>query len=140
MTSTGLAMQKRAEYLAQALSRSKLWEAYGISRRTWERRGKPMMEPVASPVAGPPVASMPPEPVASPAVAGPPPAAVASPPQLPLIASSHGPGRCAQCNGLSDGQEREVVIDQKRVLLHPECLRFWRNPATRHPNVGGSWG
>jgi hypothetical protein len=31
----------RAEYLANSLSRAKPWEALGISRRTWERRGKP---------------------------------------------------------------------------------------------------
>lgn len=31
----------RAEYLANSLSRSKPWEALGISRATWYRRGKP---------------------------------------------------------------------------------------------------
>ena len=40
MASTGLVMQ-RAEYLAQALSRSKPWEARGMSRASWYRRGKP---------------------------------------------------------------------------------------------------
>jgi hypothetical protein len=30
--------QTRAEYLAKSLSRSKPWEAEGISQRTWERR------------------------------------------------------------------------------------------------------
>jgi hypothetical protein len=123
---------RRSEYLAQAMSRSKRWEAYGISRRTWERRGKPMMEPVASPVA-----SMPAEPVASPAVVGPPRAAVASPPQLPPIASSYGPRRCAQCNGLRDGLEVEFIVGSARVLLHDVCERFWSNPDTRHPRCGG---
>lgn len=31
----------RAEYLAQSLSRSKPWEALGVSRATWYRQGKP---------------------------------------------------------------------------------------------------
>ena len=31
----------RAEYLAQSLSRSKPWEALGVSRATWYRMGKP---------------------------------------------------------------------------------------------------
>ena len=31
----------RAEYLAESLMRKKPWEAFGISRRTWYRRGKP---------------------------------------------------------------------------------------------------
>ncbi|MBB4113677.1 hypothetical protein FHT80_003003 [Rhizobium sp. BK226] len=35
----------RADYLANALSQARPWEAFGISRRTWERRGKPMPEP-----------------------------------------------------------------------------------------------
>lgn len=33
--------QPREEYLANALSRSKPWEALGMSRATWYRRGKP---------------------------------------------------------------------------------------------------
>lgn len=32
----------RAEYEAQALTRSKPWEALGMSRATWYRRGKPL--------------------------------------------------------------------------------------------------
>lgn len=31
----------RAEYLANSLSQTRPWEAFGISRRAWERRGKP---------------------------------------------------------------------------------------------------
>lgn len=35
--------QSRADYLAEnTISRDKPWEALGISRRTWYRRGKPM--------------------------------------------------------------------------------------------------
>lgn len=33
--------QPRAEFLANSLMRSKPWEALGISRATWYRRGKP---------------------------------------------------------------------------------------------------
>ncbi|ARO30099.1 hypothetical protein NXC14_CH02162 [Rhizobium sp. NXC14] len=36
----------RAEYLGNSLSAARPWEAFGISRRTWERRGKPMPEPM----------------------------------------------------------------------------------------------
>ncbi|MBB3353485.1 hypothetical protein FHT70_003432 [Rhizobium sp. BK049] len=36
----------RAEYLDNSLSAARPWEAFGISRRTWERRGKPMPEPM----------------------------------------------------------------------------------------------
>ena len=32
----------REQYLAAAVSRTKPWEAFGIKRRAWERRGKPM--------------------------------------------------------------------------------------------------
>ncbi|MBX5045278.1 hypothetical protein [Rhizobium lentis] len=35
----------RADYLGNSLSTTRPWEAFGISRRTWERRGKPMPEP-----------------------------------------------------------------------------------------------
>lgn len=31
----------RAEYLANALTRTKPWEALGMSRATWYRKGKP---------------------------------------------------------------------------------------------------
>jgi hypothetical protein len=31
----------RAEYEAQSVERAKPWEALGISRATWYRRGKP---------------------------------------------------------------------------------------------------
>ncbi|PDT03544.1 hypothetical protein CO666_13250 [Rhizobium chutanense] len=34
----------RADYLANSFSTARPWEAFGISRRTWERRGKPMPE------------------------------------------------------------------------------------------------
>lgn len=35
--------QSRADYLAEnTISRDKPWEYFGISRRTWYRRGKPM--------------------------------------------------------------------------------------------------
>ncbi|NEJ71231.1 hypothetical protein GR197_11895 [Rhizobium phaseoli] len=34
----------RSDYLANSLSQARPWEAFGISRRTWERRGKPMPE------------------------------------------------------------------------------------------------
>ncbi|ANK85662.1 MULTISPECIES: hypothetical protein [unclassified Rhizobium] len=36
----------RADYLDNSLSAARPWEAFGISRRTWERRGKPMPEPM----------------------------------------------------------------------------------------------
>ncbi|MBY5792790.1 hypothetical protein [Rhizobium leguminosarum] len=35
----------RADYLANSFSQARPWEAFGISRRTWERRGKPVPEP-----------------------------------------------------------------------------------------------
>ena len=34
-------MKSRAEYESASASRNRPWEAFGISRRTWERRGKP---------------------------------------------------------------------------------------------------
>lgn len=34
--------QPRADYLANSLMRSKPWEALGMSRATWYRRGKPI--------------------------------------------------------------------------------------------------
>lgn len=35
--------QSRADYLAEnSISRDKPWEHFGISRRTWYNRGKPM--------------------------------------------------------------------------------------------------
>ena len=34
--------QTREDYLANAYSRTKPWEHFGISRATWYRRGKPM--------------------------------------------------------------------------------------------------
>ena len=34
----------RDQYLAESLMRKKPWEALGISRATWYRRGKPMPE------------------------------------------------------------------------------------------------
>lgn len=34
----------RAQYEAESLSQTRPWERFGISRRTWERRGKPMPE------------------------------------------------------------------------------------------------
>ena len=124
----GLAM-RRDEWLAGSLSRSKPWEAAGCSRRTWYRRQQLAQVEVAQV----------PE-VAAAQVAEPELAQVSEPP-LPLIRSTHGSAHaCAQCNGFIDGKEREVVIDQTRVLLHPECERFWRVPGLRHPNVGGSWG
>jgi hypothetical protein len=36
----------REQYLAQSASRTKPWEALGISRRTWERRGRPTLTQV----------------------------------------------------------------------------------------------
>lgn len=40
----------RADYEAESLSQTRPWERFGISRRTWERRGKPMPQgSVASP-------------------------------------------------------------------------------------------
>jgi hypothetical protein len=36
----------RDQYLAQSLSRTRPWEALGISRRTWERRGRPTLTQV----------------------------------------------------------------------------------------------
>ncbi|KEC75589.1 hypothetical protein RLPCCGM1_c0968 [Rhizobium leguminosarum bv. phaseoli CCGM1] len=42
----------RADYLANSLSQSRPWEAFGISRRTWERRGRPMPESEAIPDGG----------------------------------------------------------------------------------------
>lgn len=38
----------RAQYEAESLSQTRPWERFGISRRTWERRGKPMPETPAS--------------------------------------------------------------------------------------------
>ncbi len=37
-------VRPRAEYEAQSASQTKPWERFGISRRTWERRGKPQPE------------------------------------------------------------------------------------------------
>jgi hypothetical protein len=91
---------KRDEYLARALSRSRPWELLGISRRTWERRGKPTPELVAS---TPVVTQVP----------------------LPLIESPRGPGRCAQCSDLRDGTETEFIIHGARVLLHKECVPYY---------------
>lgn len=34
-------VRPRAEYLATALTRTRPWEYFGCSRRTWEKRGKP---------------------------------------------------------------------------------------------------
>lgn len=34
----------RTDYLANSFSQAGPWEAFGISRRTWERRGKPVPE------------------------------------------------------------------------------------------------
>ena len=34
--------------------------------------------------------------------------------------------RCAQCCGLPDGRERHRAIGNRLVLLHDECLRFYR--------------
>ena len=31
----------RAEYLANSITRAKPWEAFGVSRATWYRMGKP---------------------------------------------------------------------------------------------------
>lgn len=42
--------QPREEYLANALTRSKPWEAMGISRATWYRHGKPT-PPIPEPAA-----------------------------------------------------------------------------------------
>ena len=36
----------RAEYEANSLMRSKPWEALGMSRATWYRKGKPVVLPV----------------------------------------------------------------------------------------------
>lgn len=33
--------QSRADYEAQSLTKSKPWEAFGLSRATWYRKGKP---------------------------------------------------------------------------------------------------
>lgn len=38
----------RAEYEANAISRAKPWEALGMSRATWYRRGKPVALPAKS--------------------------------------------------------------------------------------------
>ena len=121
---------QRAEWLAGSLSRSRPWEARGMSRASWYRHGKPaetgpeqretgpLPETGARPETGPPAGSA-----------------------LPLITSSYGPGYlCAQCNGLSDGLEREVIVGSTRVLLHRECERFYERSDTRHPNVSGGWG
>lgn len=35
----------RAEYEANSLTRSKPWEAVGMSRATWYRKGKPLQAP-----------------------------------------------------------------------------------------------
>ena len=40
--------QPRADYLAESLMRAKPWEALGISRATWYRRGKPEAPPEGS--------------------------------------------------------------------------------------------
>ena len=36
----------RAEYEASSLTRSKPWEALGMSRATWYRKGKPKINPL----------------------------------------------------------------------------------------------
>ncbi len=46
--------QPRAEFLAQALTRTKPWEALGMSRATWYRRGKPAVPDGATATAGTP--------------------------------------------------------------------------------------
>jgi predicted transcriptional regulator len=40
----------RAEYEANSLTKSKPWEALGLSRATWYRHGKPQANGVGSPV------------------------------------------------------------------------------------------
>lgn len=42
--------QPRAEYEANSLTKSKPWEALGLSRATWYRHGKPLANGVGSPV------------------------------------------------------------------------------------------
>lgn len=37
----------RAQYLAESISRFKPWEALGMSRATWYRKGKPLQAPEA---------------------------------------------------------------------------------------------
>lgn len=37
--------EPREQYLANAISRAKPWEALGISRATWYRKGKPKTAP-----------------------------------------------------------------------------------------------
>ena len=37
----------RKQYLANALTQSKPWEALGMSRATWYRKGKPKINPLA---------------------------------------------------------------------------------------------
>jgi len=39
----------RSEYEANAISRSKPWEALGMSRATWYRKGKPTTLPCTEP-------------------------------------------------------------------------------------------
>lgn len=45
--------QPRADYIANSISRAKPWEALGMSRTSWYRKGKPTAHPdlAASPTA-----------------------------------------------------------------------------------------
>jgi hypothetical protein len=45
----------RADYLANSISRAKPWEALGMSRTSWYRKGKPtaLPDPTAPPTATP---------------------------------------------------------------------------------------
>lgn len=40
--------EPREQYLAKSLSKSKPWEALGMSRATWYRKGKPELEKSAT--------------------------------------------------------------------------------------------
>lgn len=40
--------EPREQYLAKSLSKSKPWEALGMSRATWYRKGKPEPEEAAT--------------------------------------------------------------------------------------------
>ena len=41
--------QPREDYEANAVSRAKPWEALGMSRATWYRKGKPEFKPAKQP-------------------------------------------------------------------------------------------
>lgn len=134
---------RRDEWLAGSLARSRPWEAEGISERTWYRRRRLAEVPAVAEVLEAPVAEVAPLAEVAEVLVAEVHEAKLSPvaplPEVikPVIESSYGPGRCAQCNGHVDGFEQVFVVGGARVLLHLECERFWLREDTRHPHCGG---